>query len=501
MNKLTKYLILLVGITVMLFTGCQDLEVENLNSPDKERALANPADLVSLLNGAKTTYFNTVKERGNHVFTGLSDQSTGTNAYYGWWDMAIEPKPRLNNEPTYADAVIFSNFWDGYNNVIFTANLIIEQIVIAETIIEVDGVDLTQDILASCYFLRGLGVGHLGLIYDKAYIITEETFLPDVDPTEFATPEEMVAEAVANFELAKAVASANSITFDFIGTELESDEFIALANSYAAKFLINVARNEAQLADYTWATILKYAQSGIESDFTFTSTDDIYSVWNLVASFTVNGGDGHYQYTDLKVINLMDPAYPIRYPTDATVLGIATSDDDRLVNDWVFDNDFGFLRESRGRHLFSTYAHIRWDADLYDDGTYAGIVVPMFTVAELELIEAEVLTQTGATADAKGVIDNGARSTRGGLPALDDDAKQTLLDAIYYEYCVEMFNVSQGIQFYNMRRYNRLQKGTALHLAIPGAELEINALEYYTFGGEAYADGENTADGSNSWDN
>jgi hypothetical protein len=504
MNKLTKYLILLVGITVMLFTGCQDLEVENLNDPDKDRALANPADLVSLLNGAEATYFNTVKARDNHLFDGLADQTTGTNAYYGWWDMAIEPKPRLNNEPTYADAHLIEDFWTGYNNMVFTANLIIEQINEVGVIIpdENTGDTITESVLAECYFVRALGVGHLGLIYDKGYIITEETDLTTIDPAVNATPVEMVDAAVANLVLAIGVATANpEITVDFQGTVLDADEFIALANSFAARFLINVARNQAQLADYNWTTILGYANNGITSDFSLTSTNDLYSVWNLVQSYTVNeAGAGHYQHTDHKVINLMDGNFPIRYPA-AGMEPEASSIDARLLSDFHYDTDYGFLNESRGRHLFSTYAHVRWDAAAYDAGTVAGIIVPMFMVAELELIQAEALAHTGANAAAKAILDAGARSTRGGLGALANDTEATILNAIYYEYCVELYGAEQAVQFYNMRRYNKLQLGTVLHLPIPGSELEINLLEYYTFGGESYADGVNTADGSNAWDN
>ena len=46
-----------------------------------------------------------------------------------------------------------------------------------------------------------------------------------------------------------------------------------------------------------------------------------------------------------------------------------------------------------------------------------------------------------------------------------------------------------------MRKADKLQSGTPLHLPIPGQQLEVNIMEYYTFGpgngvaGEDYSNG------------
>ncbi|MBK6979272.1 MAG: hypothetical protein IPH28_21080 [Cytophagaceae bacterium] len=54
-----------------------------------------------------------------------------------------------------------------------------------------------------------------------------------------------------------------------------------------------------------------------------------------------------------------------------------------------------------------------------------------------------------------------------------------------------------GLQFFEMRKLNLLQKGTPLHLPLPAKTLETfgESLPYYTYGTEAKADGINTSNG------
>ena len=40
-----------------------------------------------------------------------------------------------------------------------------------------------------------------------------------------------------------------------------------------------------------------------------------------------------------------------------------------------------------------------------------------------------------------------------------------------------------GVEFFTMRKADKLQPGTPLHLPIPGQQLEVNVMDYYTVGG------------------
>ena len=57
MKNITKifYIPLLFSFILL---SCEDLEVENLNQPDAERALSQDSDLISLIDGTVTDLFS-----------------------------------------------------------------------------------------------------------------------------------------------------------------------------------------------------------------------------------------------------------------------------------------------------------------------------------------------------------------------------------------------------------------------------------------------------------
>ena len=69
-----------------------------------------------------------------------------------------------------------------------------------------------------------------------------------------------------------------------------------------------------------------------------------------------------------------------------------------------------------------------------------------------------------------------------------------LLDIVYYERHIELFHHNLGIQYFDMRRFGQLQKGTPTQFPIPGAELETLLMDNYTFGGAKNAGEEGAAD-------
>jgi hypothetical protein len=73
------------------------------------------------------------------------------------------------------------------------------------------------------------------------------------------------------------------------------------------------------------------------------------------------------------------------------------------------------------------------------------------------------------------------RVTRGGLPPVPADA-ESIQAAIHHERMVEMMSSGFGIQFFQMRKEDKLQAGSSLHYPVPGSQLEIILMRYYTFG-------------------
>jgi len=119
-----------------------------------------------------------------------------------------------------------------------------------------------------------------------------------------------------------------------------------------------------------------------------------------------------------------------------------------------------------------------------------------FKKAENDLYIAEASAQTGNLANAAAIINAGTRTTRGKLPAVSADKAQ-IMAAIHHERVIELMVTGAGLQFYEMRKNNFLQKGTPLHLPLPAKTLETfgEPQPFYTFGGPSGADGENGSSG------
>ncbi|MFW5947704.1 MAG: hypothetical protein ACOCUW_04360, partial [Gemmatimonadota bacterium] len=69
------------------------------------------------------------------------------------------------------------------------------------------------------------------------------------------------------------------------------------------------------------------------------------------------------------------------------------------------------------------------------------------------------------------------------LEGVTDAPCGDLWDALSYEKGIEVWRVSAGLAYFDDRRWGLLAPGTAIHLPVPGQELENLQMETYTFGG------------------
>jgi len=120
--------------------------------------------------------------------------------------------------------------------------------------------------------------------------------------------------------------------------------------------------------------------------------------------------------------------------------------------------------------------------------------MPEFYKAENDYFLAEAALRTGKLQEAADVMNASARVTRGNLPALPADAAQ-ITKAVHYERMVELMLSGMGVQYFQMRKENLLQQGTILHFPIPGSQLDVMQMEYYTFGGSAGVAGQDYSNG------
>ncbi|MEM8764300.1 MAG: hypothetical protein AAGD88_10840, partial [Bacteroidota bacterium] len=181
-----------------------------------------------------------------------------------------------------------------------------------------------------------------------------------------------------------------------------------------------------------------------------------------------------------------------------TILGEVTTDDPRLENYEYVGENFGFLRESRGRQLFSSYRTRKFFNGNNQNET--GLPMWIFTVAEVDYIKAEANLWLGNLGAAVAALDASPRMTEGMQSTTE--AAPNILNALLYEISIQL-DLQSGIAvpWAFMRRHDMLQAGSMTMYPVPASELEITQDAIYTFGGPGSAGEVGTASGSNDWRN
>jgi uncharacterized protein (TIGR02145 family) len=444
----------------------------------------------------------------------MADHTTVSWGNFAWRDQSWEPRIPWDNSPYYTNADMTLTVWNGLYNLLKPINDVMHAINNLNLQVGSGGVDNAK-VLATMHFIRGISLGYLGITFDKAWIAQNNNLPQSNDLSPWY---QVLEAAVEDLEQAAALCSENTFSWDFqvvSGMYFSSTYLGQLANSYAARFLTNGARTLEQNQDlswtnkYSWSDVLNFTNNGITLDFAPVGNGlpwDGGSWWDLNIKYLRQSGWGR---VDMRVVNLLDPNQPVRYPTDSDGLpnagtppnnGLAVSGDARLLTDFQYLPTNEFLAVRGGWH-FSHYRHSRYDfpATTNTEGFYMGESkgpLRELRAYDNELMKAEALARTGNLTDAAAILNNSQnpRKSRGQLPdvAAEEDA---VLNAIFYERNIELFHNGYMISFCDMRRRDLLQYGTPLHFPVPGSILSYLSIENYTYGGYNNADGVNTSNG------
>lgn len=473
--KTLKY-ILVALFAAFSMISCEDLVVENLNDPDFKTAFSNPSDIKGVAGGMLNTWFQVTQEYDGPglALWVTADAGTCSHGNAGMRVFGNEPRLEFNNKPSYTDAIITENYYNTLYSVVSQANDVLAQTELNDVKMEDGSTDMVR---AMAYFMHGLSLGYIGLLYDKGFIVTHETDLTfDLETSPY---KDVIAAAVKSLDEAIAISKASTFTIPpewLPGEPWSNIEFAQLASSFAARLLVFSARNKTDDNATDWNKVYTYAKNGIQKDFA-PLADDI-TWYSLYQTYSVYAGWG---FIDMYVIHLMDPNMPANFPLsgsfdDLPNKGQATSVDARLESDYQYMSSCPFKPE-RGYYHFSSYRYKRLDQYLK---TWTEPMAE-FRKAENDYLLAEAAARTNKVAEAVSVMNASARVTRGKLAPLAAD-QAAILKAIHYERIVELMLSGVGVQFFQMRKENLLQKGTILHFPIPGAQLEVMQMEYYTFG-------------------
>lgn len=495
MKKINKFLFLTALVSLGI-TGCKKdlLNVPNENDPDFLKVYAKGDDVENVASGLfNTIYFGEHQFNSVQMMTAVAaDNTTCSWGNAGMRDMSWEPRNNgWNNSPSYTNGVVLKGTYDLMYSAISTANKVIKAID--------GGVDIGPDgernnrALAVARFTQGMAYGNLALFFDKAHVVDEKTSVEGV--LESALPYKQVATAAIGY-LDQAIALSNNsftIPASWLGTssDMSSTDFKKLCNTLAARILAYTPRNKTELTAVDWAKVKTYADAGIDFDFNI-EMDGYVNWYDEAGDYLTYPGWGR---TDMYVVHLMDPANQPQHWDDSPSFphpAESTSPiDERLFTDFEYLPSNDFL-PARGYYHFSNYRCLR-----YDDVYVAGLgPKPQILKSENDMLRAEARAYTSDLAGAASIINAGTRVTRGNMTPVGA-VLADIVQAIHHERHVEMITTGCGLQFFEMRKLNLLQKGTPLHFPIPAKILELFRLSppFYTFGTVAQADGTGTSNG------
>ncbi len=504
--KLLRYL--MVAGVAATFASCGDLEVVNLNDPDRERAISTPNDVEALISGSFSSWWSS----GHYNTVGITmsvmaDAHTSSWGNFAMREMGSEPRVAYNNDPAANYAYVTRNTWrDSYR----ALSGIRDGLVSIEGGIELgeNGAD-THRAKAFAALVQGLALARLANTFDQAFVIDETTSLDDPNNLPQLQPyQDVHAAALAKFDQAIAMAGQGSFTIPSSwvgdGGAWSNTRFAQLAHGFKARAMISVARSPEERAAVDWNAVLNEVNQAHTEDFN-TVYDDVNWAWDRLK---VHGGGANdiWARMDLRMLGPADqsggyqawegePNPELRAPflidtDDARITepGNPTSDG-KLVR-YIAAH---FFRPERGIYHFSNYNDRRWRAVALN--SYVG-TNGVFPVAELDFIKAEALYRLG---DLQGAADlvNKYRVTNGELPPVTtagtSGARCTprtktgecgdLFEALKYDKRIEVYHYDYGVEFFDDRGWGDLVKNTAIHFPVPGSELDILLMEIYTFGG------------------
>ena len=532
MKKLNITKIFLAVLAVAVFgISCADLAVENTNDPDREKALSNDADLVSLLEGSTSdVFFYTTIYYGVNIDM-YADVTSTTNMVNSWWVFADEPRRAMPNETTFDDLVINSAFWSTFNSGVQTANTILALIRTDGKTLTIDGEDVTSEMEAKALFLRGLSKAYVGMMYDQGYNIDETTDLSTLELVGYGD----ILEAGIT-DITDAVALANSISgfvYDPWPTtdSFNAAEFSTMAHGFAARALAAKARTSAEADAMDWNRVIALAQEapgGANADAAMDgiilTTLGYYEYYNNLMDWEgYRVGTSGYLPPDIKNQHVLDTDYPTAYPTAA---GVFLEESDWNPTDpraayYEFSATRFAQSADRNKANFTSHNWLRTN-DPGNEWGVDGYPYIFYIAAETDYILAEAYLRNSNKIQAASTLNNSPygsgqttfspdlpRVTSGDLASNGLSGGNNILPtatdaefqwALLGEYTVEIGQLGGvGNSWFFMRRWDMLQAGTPTQFPIPANELEITGRATYTFGGVANAGEPGTASGANSW--
>ena len=526
-NKLAPTVLalaLLVG-----FSGC-DLQVENLNQPDRARALAGPDDVETLIASSflKVWEIGHYWRNANFAFGHMASRHTATWGNMGMNDLGREPREPLPNTPSYRWAYVFEANWgDSYGGISAAS----DGIRAIDSGLEIGpGGERNARALVFARANQAILSCLLALWYDQAFIVDETTDLAgELETVDYNA---VFSYAMGKLDEAESAARGASFTLEdswINGNAWSNNDLADYLVGWKARCAANLPRSDAEAAGANWSQIISNAQNGIRDVVVLGEDSSSASPWfDGLKSLMQENNTWHRMHMDWVGMADQSGEYQdwLTFPTEQRTAREMTFGDDRR---FPAVNEHGTLGESvsptaastgpmhrynatvifrpeRGTYRQSHYGDARYDHYTLSCSRCEFGTMEHMTPNEFDHYMAEGHYRMGNFAGAADLI-NVTRMEAGLPPAPSNptDAVPSnatgectprkrydvqgrcgnLRDAMWFEHFENVFNVFGGLEFWHGRRNDILPAGTALQLPMPAADLEVLQRDIYTFGGSA----------------
>ena len=524
-NKLAPTVLalaLLVG-----FAGC-DLQVENPNEPDRARALAGPDDVETLIASSflKVWEIGHYWNNANFAFGHMASRHTATWGNMGMNDLGREPRESLPNTPSYRWAYVFEANWgDAYGGISAAS----DGIRAIEGGLEIGpGGERNARALAFARSNQAILSCLLSLWYDQSFIVDETTDLAgELETVDYNA---MFSYAMGKLDEAESAVRGASFTLPdtwINGNTWSNNDLADYLVSWKARCAANLPRSDADASGANWGQIISNAQNGIR-DVVVVGVDNSSgspwydglkslmqenNTWHRMHMDWVGMADQSGEYQDW--LSTPTPQRTARQMTFGDDLRFPPSNEDGVYSDVVSPsiasygprsryNSTIIFRPERGTYRQSHYGDMRYDAYTLSCSFCFNGDMEHMTAQEMDHYIAEGHYRMGNFAGAAEIVNK--TRMEAGLPAAPANPTDmvpsngagectprkrydvqgrcgNLRDAMWFEHFENVFNVFGGLEFWHGRRNGLLPAGTALHLPMPAADLEVLQRDIYTFGG------------------
>lgn len=517
-------------LLMLAVVACRDpLLVENLNNPETERVFATPEAIEAAVGSSYQVCRNNHNEDNlyQQLLTMSGESFSGLNNFSMGPRSAIPRPPILNNKS--ANQAENGRFAALQRGARFAANAIGQLDRLAKD--DPDGIvlpsaDRDRRARAIGFFGIACNLGMVALAWDSAASLPDLHTIPTDSVPPLKDAHDVAADAIAYLDSAINLANNISINFEdswFSGNALSPLQFRQLMHSWKARIRAQVARTPAERAAVNWQAVIADAEAGITEDLVVeiggsTGWDLEFNQstlfqgpgWGEITWMYYGMADvgGEYAseilkpYSDRRPILIVTP--DLRWPQ-------GQSRAEQIANSTVTTNhrDFPYINarasDPEGAGFGSTWyttQRYRYIRNSGSAGPY-----PDFLKAEVDMLAAEGYIRTGQYAQAAAKID--IWRTRAGLPAIsgvvldgDDPVPGgpmcvpkvpqppdrhvvcgNIMEAMKYEYRMELAYNVVGAWFYPGRGWGDLIPDTPLEYPVPVQELDSRLMPYYNLGG------------------